>query len=176
MKLSLRLVRIIIVACLVAFVISGLTWADNSPKTNTAVTYAPNFSLPDINGRHVSLNNVISRNKVTVLNFWAIRCPPCRHEIPELIDFYNKFKYKQVEILAVNIEEAPAVVAKFAGDNGMNFPVLTDPAGSQARVYQIYYIPTTFIVDRQGAIRYATRGGTDAASLTAVVNEILKEY
>ena len=172
MKNSSRLITIIIVVCLVVLVISGLSFADNS---NKIVSYAPNFNLPDINSRYVSLNNVISRNKVTILNFWAIRCPPCRQEIPELISFYNKFKSKQVEILAVNIEEAPATVAKFANDNGMNFPVLTDPAGSQARVYQIYYIPTTFVIDGMGVIRYATRGGTDAASLAAVVNEILKE-
>lgn len=135
---------------------------------------APNFSLPDLNGKKVVLKRVTSRNKITVINFWATWCPPCRAEIPELKKFYRKYSGKGVEILAVSSQEQPRTVKSFAQKNGMNFTVLTDTSGKTGDLYQVISLPNTFIVDRRGIIRAVIKGGTTLTELDRKVQPLLK--
>lgn len=136
---------------------------------------APNFRLADINGKTFELKKVVAGNKVTLVNFWATWCPPCRAEIPEFIKFYNRYSGKRVAVLAVNLQEDPKTVKKFATGAGMIFPVLTDTAGRVGNKYQIFAIPTTFIIDRKGKIRGVIKGSTSLDVLESKVKSLLKE-
>lgn len=135
---------------------------------------APNFTLPDLNGKKVVLKNVTSRNKITLINFWATWCPPCRAEIPELNKFYRKYSANGVTILAVSIQEQPKTVKSFAQKNGMKFPVLTDTKGKTGNLYQVFSMPNTFILDRKGTIRAIVKGSTNLAALEQKVQPLLK--
>jgi DsbE subfamily thiol:disulfide oxidoreductase len=135
---------------------------------------APEFSLSDLNGKKVELKKIVAGHKVTLLNFWATWCPPCRAEIPELAEFYKTYAGRGVELLAVNLQQSPNEVREFAKKNGMAFPVLTDTAGSVGSLYQIYAIPTTFIIDRQGKIRAKIEGSTTGQVLREKIEPLLK--
>lgn len=136
---------------------------------------APDFSLPDLSGSTVRLHDVIRSKKVTVLNFWATWCPPCRAEIPDFIRFYRKYANQGVAVIAVNLQEKSEQVKSFAQSNGMNFPILLDSSNRVGQLYQIYAIPTTFIIDSSGQIRHKIEGSTNLATLEAKVSALLKE-
>lgn len=135
---------------------------------------APDFSLPDLSGDRVNLQNVIRSHNVTVLNFWATWCPPCRAEIPEFNQFYQKYNRQHVAVVGVNLQEKPEDVRSFVRTNRMNFTILIDRDGKVGNTYQIYAIPTTFFIDSQGIIRGKIEGSTSMSVLESKVNAILK--
>ncbi len=150
--------------------------AKNQVKTAPQIGYiAPDFTLTDINGKKVTLSEVYSGNKVTVLNFWATWCPPCRAEIPELSKLYQKYRSQKLALLAVDLQEASGNVKNFAADNGMKFSVLLDGTGEVGGVYQVYSIPSTFILDRNGRIRDVIIGSTNLKTLEVKIQPLLRE-
>lgn len=135
---------------------------------------APDFSLKGIDGKTVKLKSVIGNNKVTILNFWATWCPPCRAEIPEFIEFANRNQTEKVAILAVNIQEDTNKVKEFAKTNRMKFPILLDSDGKVAQTYQIYAIPTTFFIDGSGIIREKVEGSLSRSRLESIYRKLAK--
>lgn len=157
-------------------IVSGVLWPQVIAKTAPmAGSTAPDFSLSDLNGKEVALSQVIRNNQVTIVNFWATWCPPCRAEIPDFVKFYQEYSGQKVALIAVNLQENPADVRQFASKNGMNFQVLTDTAGKVGNLYQIYAIPTTFFIDRTGKIRHKIEGATNLNGLKTRVQALLKE-
>lgn len=135
----------------------------------------PQFVLKDLQENTVSLRHVYSRNKVTIINFWATWCPPCRKEIPDFNRLYNQYKNKSVEIIGVNLEKNPEAVAKFVAANDMKFPIVIDDKDQVASKYQVYVIPTTYVVDQSGKIRWVIQGAASYQQLQSVVEEVLKD-
>jgi len=135
---------------------------------------APSFALPDLRGNQIQLAAEIKSHRVTLVNFWATWCPPCRQEIPELIALYKRYKPQGLQLLAVDLREDPGEVKAFAARQGMTFPVLIDSNGRVADKYGIYYIPTTYILDGDGRIRAKFEGGTTASALRAKIDPLLK--
>lgn len=154
----------------------GMQQGFAAPKVAPRVGYqAPQFTLVDLNGKKVDLRTMVNGNRVTLVNFWATWCPPCRAEIPELVKFYSQYKTRGVALLAVNLQESPEVVKAFAAKNQMRFPVLLDNSGKVAETYQVYAIPTTFILDRRGVIRDLIQGSTNLDTLQTKVRKLLTE-
>jgi len=110
---------------------------------------APAFSLPDIHGRTVSLADF--RGKVVILDFWATWCPPCKREIPDFISLQSKYGDKGLQVIGVGLDE-PDKLKEFAAKNGMNYAVLLGTDEIAQRYGGISGIPTTFLINRQGAI------------------------
>ncbi|MBI5700188.1 TlpA family protein disulfide reductase [Candidatus Saganbacteria bacterium] len=128
------------------------------------------FVLPNLDGKQVMLSD--HRGKVVLLNFWASWCPPCREEMPSLQKLYVKLKGRQFELLTVSVEdEDPVVIRAFLKKNGYTFKVLHDRNGEVASRYQIYAIPTTFLLDKNGRIVERTVGSRDWSE-PAIVNKI----
>lgn len=135
---------------------------------------APDFTLNDLNGKSVKLKDITSQNKVTLVNFWATWCPPCRGEIPELIKLYKKYSTQKVALLALDLQEDPGKVKAFAKDKGMTFPILMDTNGMVGNQYRVSGIPSTFIVDSKGIIRDMIVGGTTLETVEAKIKPLLK--
>ena len=124
---------------------------------------APAFTLPSVDNRPVSLPDF--RNKVVLVHFWATWCPPCVEEMPKLEQLYRAFQGKGLEIVAVSVDETGAdAVAPFMRKHGITFPVLLDPGGPTAKRYGTYKYPETYVVDRQGKVRYKVIGGLEWTS------------
>jgi cytochrome c biogenesis protein CcmG/thiol:disulfide interchange protein DsbE len=121
---------------------------------------APEFSLQTPGGRFVSLSEL--RGKVVMVHFWATWCPPCVEEIPTLNKLYSSLAGKDFEMLAVSVDEGGAeVVIPFVHQNRLNIPMLLDPGHRIAGLYGTYKFPETYIVDRQGVVRYKAIGPRD---------------
>ncbi len=111
---------------------------------------APDFTLEDLEGNEVSLKDY--RGKIVLVNFWATWCPPCRKEMPDLDKIYLENKDDDFVVLAVNGGEAAKDVKKFIDDNGYSFPVLLDKDVSVGMNYNVAFIPTSFMVNKEGKI------------------------
>lgn len=112
---------------------------------------APNFTLKEINGKSLTLSNL--RGKVVVLNIWATWCPPCRHEIPDFIKLQKELGSKGLQIIGVSVDrKGVSVVRNFAKEHHMNYPVMVDNGIVQQEYGPIKYVPTTFVINRQGYI------------------------
>lgn len=114
---------------------------------------APNFVWRDINGKQVAFDAFHS--KVTLVNFWATWCGPCRKEIPDLEAIHKKYKDKGVKVIGISLDRGPGVltsVAEFATKFKMTYPVVIDN-GELEQIYgNIRAIPTTFIINKEGKI------------------------
>ncbi|NLY91090.1 MAG: redoxin domain-containing protein [Firmicutes bacterium] len=128
---------------------------------------APNFRLENLTGEKVELKKIYRQNQLTLVNFWATWCPPCRVEIPELTRFYQEYQAKGVEILAVNIWDntSRGQLQTFADAAEMKFPVLVDVEDKTANQYQIRAVPTTIFIDQTGRIREVYMGALSYSQL-----------
>lgn len=85
-----------------------------------------------------------------MLVFWATWCPACNEEIPELIKLQEKFKDKNLAILAVSVSEKEKLVKSFAAKKGITYTVLIDSDGTTSKAYGIIGIPTNIIFNKKG--------------------------
>ncbi|MCX5716047.1 MAG: TlpA disulfide reductase family protein [Candidatus Omnitrophica bacterium] len=115
---------------------------------------APDFTLPDISGKQVSLKDTIAANKATLLVFGATWCPYCRNEIPELKQLNSSHAKKGLKILSVDIGESPKKVESFAKQQGIDYTVLVDEDNRVASQYGVMGIPANILVDQSGEIKY----------------------
>jgi thiol-disulfide isomerase/thioredoxin len=87
--------------------------------------------------------------KVTLVNFWATWCPPCRAEIPDLVALQEKYR-DQVQVIGISEdEEGPEVVKRFAEKYNINYPLVMVTPELRKAFTGIYALPTTFVIDRE---------------------------
>ena len=113
---------------------------------------AADFTLRDLGGEEVSLGRTLAEHKAVLLNFWATWCPPCREEIPGLIDLQKKHGGNAFTVLGVDIGESAAKVSGFVKKIGINYPVLLDGEQRVAEMYRVVGIPTSYLISRDGKI------------------------
>ena len=120
---------------------------------------APDFTLPALDGRSISLAAYRSQKKV-VVSFWASWCGPCRMELPVLKSFYEKAHKAgaDFEFLAISVDDDRESAEQAAREMKLPFPVLLDPHEKAAGAYGVYGIPTLFIVDKAGRVSYGNAG------------------
>ena len=130
--------------------------ADQRPGGPSLVgRMAPDFTLPDLSGRRVSLADLRGKQVVQIVG-WTSWCAGCRQEIPRLKDAYEKFHAEGFEILALtgplgqNLQD----VRSFVRGMALPYPVLFDEDKRVLDQYQIYFVPYTCLLDRRGQVVY----------------------
>ena len=120
---------------------------------------APEFALPSLDGRTVSLADYRGKKKL-VVSFWASWCGPCRMEMPALRTFYEQHRKTSdnFEILAISLDEDREDAEAFAAKEKLPFPVLLDPRNTTAQIYGAESIPTLYVVDENGKVVYGEVG------------------
>ena len=122
----------------------------------------PSFTFHDLDGRSISSESL--RGKVTIVNFWATWCAPCRAEIPDLIALQNKYR-DQLQIIGVSQDETgPEAVRQFATEQRMNYPIVMSTPELERIFTGIYALPTSFIIDRNAQIVQKHVGLLNAAT------------
>jgi thiol-disulfide isomerase/thioredoxin len=111
---------------------------------------APAFSATTIDGRGISLASL--RGKVTIVNFWATWCPPCRAEIPDLIALQAKYRDRLQVIGISQDEEGVELVKRFAAGHDMNYPIVMATPELDKMFPGVAALPTSFVIDRDGRI------------------------
>jgi len=130
---------------------------------------APAIELLTAAGAPMSLQEF--RGKVVLVNFWATWCEPCVTEMPALQQLRNTFGPRDFEVLAVNMQEGPAKINAFVEKSGVSFPIVRDTDGAVAKVWGARVLPASYLVDRDGRIRYAVVGDPDWTS-SSLMNTI----
>ncbi len=111
---------------------------------------APALQAVDILGKPVNKDNWAG--KVVLVNFWATWCPPCREEIPELLELKKEFK-DQLEIVGISEDDdPPASVLKFAQQKGMTYPIVMATQEMIDAYGGVPALPTSFLIDTQGRV------------------------
>jgi cytochrome c biogenesis protein CcmG/thiol:disulfide interchange protein DsbE len=132
---------------------------------------APVFDLRQLSGTAWSLQSM--RGHVVVVNFFATWCPPCRAETPDLIAVEQKYASRGVVFVGVDDREDASLVAVFAKSKGIRYPIVLDSGGSIEKLYDVRAIPTTYILDPAGVIRYAQVDELQASVLAQALDAVL---
>lgn len=114
---------------------------------------APDFAWTDVSGNRITFDEF--HGNVTLLNFWATWCGPCRHEIPDLEAIHKDYSDKGVKVIGVSVDRGPSVlddVAEFAVKFKMSYPVVIDNGDLEQIFGNIRAIPTTFVINKEGKI------------------------
>jgi peroxiredoxin len=131
---------------------------------NEAVA-APEFSLSDLAGKKVQLKAF--RGKLVLLNFFATWCDPCREEMPGMERLFRAHQDNGFVVLAVNLQESAKTVRPFVQQLKLSFPTVLDSEGSVSRDYGVRALPVSFLIGRDGNIRWRAIGGRDWESAQA---------
>lgn len=133
---------------------------------------APNLLLKNLQGDTVSLSDY--RGKIVLVNNWATWCPPCKAEMPDLQAYYEKHADDDFVLLAINAGDGAVDVAQFAEVYGLTFEVLLDPNNEAVRAFKNTGLPSTYVIDREGTVRYAWLGALNQAALELFVTPLLE--
>ncbi|NOY71190.1 MAG: TlpA family protein disulfide reductase [Gammaproteobacteria bacterium] len=132
---------------------------------------AENFTLPDIEGQQVSLNDY--QGQYVLLNFWATWCKPCVTEMPELEAAHQALKAQGFTVLAINVGESESKIKAFVAARGFTFPIVLDNDWVIAERYGVMGIPTSFYIDPGGRVYRKILGGSlTKESITAQLIEM----
>jgi thiol-disulfide isomerase/thioredoxin len=147
----------------------------NSAQLETHRVHNPHFSLLDLDGNTHSISAY--RGRVVLVNFWASWCPPCIYEMPELTQLKERLADKPFEILAINVGEKKYRVQKFTRVINFNLPVLLDTSSKIFDNWGVKTLPTSFLIDAEGHIRYRVQGnpGWDDKQTIELIEQLLTE-
>ena len=110
------------------------------------------FTLKDMNGKDVKLSDF--KGKVVLVNFWATWCPPCKAEVPDLVELKGKYGSQGFEILGISVDDPIEELKPFADRFKVNYPLLVgaDRDDVQEAFGPIYGVPVSMLVSRDGKI------------------------
>lgn len=134
---------------------------------------APAFELPvlEADGRTVRASDM--RGKVWMLNVWASWCAPCQLEHPLLVDFARR---TQVPVVGLNYKDKPEAARAWLQRLGNPYSAtLVDPQGRTGIDFGVYGVPETFVIDREGIVRYRQAGPLTAEALEQRVLPLLRQ-
>jgi len=115
-------------------------------------TKAPNFSAQSLNGKGaVSLGSLAG--KVTVVEFWATWCEPCKKSLVDLEEL-RKRSGGSIEVVGISVDDTPRGVEAFAKAQGLSFPIVWDENHSMMFRWSVTEMPATFVLDGKGNIRF----------------------
>ena len=120
--------------------------------------------MADMNGNNVAVADEFAKHKVTIIDFWASWCGPCRQEMPSLVKTYDEYKDKGLGIIGVSLDEDKEQWIGAVSAMGMTWTQLSDLQGwhnSAAQMYGIQAIPFTIVVDNEGKVLAAGLRGEE---------------
>lgn len=132
-------------------VIAAVAWV-GLPEAKKKVTVgdtALDFSLLDLHGKKQAL----PKGEVVLLNFWATWCPPCRQEMPSMVELSKAYADKGLKVVAVSVDRDAMALNNFAKEYNLPFLVLHDKDSKISANYGVYRYPETFLIDREGHIQ-----------------------
>ncbi len=151
----------------------GFSVADYQAEAENQQGSAADFTLPSLKGgRLITLSSF--RGYVTVVNFWGSWCAPCRIEAPGLEQAWEDYRTRGVRFLGVDERDDDAAGRAFVSEFHLGYPSVTDPSGRLAAPYGLFGMPTTFVIDAKGQLRYRFVGYLNADILRSTLDTMLR--
>ena len=151
--------------------VAAYFWWHPPAWVSDPMTPAPDLSAHLLDGGTFELNQ--HRGQVVLINVWAPWCPPCRREMPAMVDYYQANRNRPFTVLALADDEEPAV-REFLRKQSIPFSTgLTSQARGLAAFGDINRIPTSFIIDKQGRVVHRITGPLYAGRLHDLIDPLL---
>lgn len=117
------------------------------------------------------------QGQVVYVDFWASWCGPCRKSFPWLNAMQTKYAGKGFKVIAINVDNDRKLAEGFLQENKAGFTVGYDPKGELATAFAVQGMPSSFLIDRHGVIRYSHVGfrEKDVASMEEHIQALIKE-
>jgi cytochrome c biogenesis protein CcmG, thiol:disulfide interchange protein DsbE len=133
----------------------------------------PEIGQKDLSGKSVTVGALAG--KVVVVDFWASWCAPCKQELPLLDKLYKKYQAQGLVVIGVSVDKDVANVRKFLGAMPLSFPIVHDADHGIASRYAPPKMPSSYIVDRKGIVRFVQQGfhADDAGEIEAQIKSLL---
>lgn len=135
----------------------------------------PAYAATAMSGDSVSLAAL--RGKVVLLNVWATWCGPCRKEIPELRALHAAYRDRGFEVVGVSVDTdgTDETIREFLKEFRMDYPIWRDPDERVSALFRLAGVPATFLIDRQGILRWKMTGpvAPGDTTLTAAIDKAL---
>lgn len=163
-------VGIILVGGILLISLLGLRQA-NTPRPEVGRP-APSFSLPLFDGGHIALADL--KGKPVVVNFWASWCVPCVDEAPQLEQAWRAYKERGVGFLGIDYVDTEPKAREFMEKHGITYPNGPDLGSRISQEYRIKGVPETFVIDKDGIVRFVKIGPTTADELRSVLEPLLR--
>jgi peroxiredoxin len=136
---------------------------------------APDFSVNATSNGSGKIAMSSLKGKVVVVDFWATWCEPCKKSFPNLQQLNVKYKASGLEIVGISEDDDASGIAEFGKNYGAKFPLAWDQGKTVASKYDPKTMPTSFIIDRKGIVRFVYMGyhSEDDAKFEANVKSLL---
>lgn len=131
---------------------------------------AADFALPELRGGVVKLGEL--RGKVVLVDFWATWCEPCTKELPELERLHQQLAARGVVIVGISLDKERKNALDLAGALKLKFKLLHDPEGKVAEVYDPPKMPSSYVIDRDGVVRFVNEGFSGAADVAKLKRQL----
>jgi peroxiredoxin len=137
---------------------------------------ARDFKVASLDGGKLSLADL--KGKVVFLNLWATWCGPCKEEMPAMERLWQRYRGQGLVVIALSMDSGGAKIVKpYIDQAKFTYPVGLDPKMEIAHLYGAYSVPSTFIIDRSGALRAIALGprAWDGRASFAFFDALLKD-
>jgi thiol-disulfide isomerase/thioredoxin len=126
-----------------------------------------------VQGNPTSLDDY--HGNVILVNNWAIWCPPCKAEMPELQAYYQAHAKAGFIVIAIESGEPANTVANFVRQNELSFPVWLDQHGTALEALQNWDLPSSYVMDQECIVRMSWTGSINWATLEKYVTPLLEK-
>lgn len=145
--------------------------AEGVPPPRSVSYPAPELELTDLNGESVSVAGLTGQ--VVLVNNWATWCPPCRAEMPDLEAYFRVHKNDGFTLVGINSGDQREQVVDFQREVGLTFPLWLDPNSFALRTFQSSALPSSFVIDKTGTVRFVWLGAVSLEALETHVTPLL---
>jgi len=162
----LKLIQVSVVSCICAF-------ATQFAFAASVGDDAPSFRAHSLDGSE-TISKADLEGKVVFVDFWASWCPPCLKSLPEFENIQTSFSDRDdVVVIAINLDENPQDATDFINKINVTYKILADTSGKIPESFGVNAMPTSYVIDKSGVIRYV-HSGYKSGDVSKIKNEIEK--
>ena len=167
----IRFRRFLIVPCLALLVGTACGGSDSVSGVVKVDEPLPRLAGKTLDGDRLDAS-AHADGSVLVINVWADWCDPCREEQPQLVRLADRYR-NEVRFLGINYQDDQDAARAWVEEFGVPYPSLYDPSGRTAVNLGYPFLPDTYVVDRDGMIRWVVFGASDEQELQGLIDDVL---
>ena len=167
-----RLLRFLILPCLALLLGPACSAGDSLAGVAKVDEPLPRLSGKTLEGDRLNASDHAD-GSVLVINVWADWCGPCRQEQPQLVRLADRYHQDEVRFLGINYQDDRDAARAWVEEFGVPYPSLYDPSGRTAVDLGFPFLPDTYVVDREGTIRWVVFGASDEKELAGLIDDLL---